>query len=306
MRVRERFVRKVFTVLSVLVLLGASTHSVQAADPGVYTASTVACYSHPVTGEIEDMGGESSIALGQSFVSSVPEEAALMEVDENGNVYATVRYKLADNYNNVNIQVQNWGDSGWMSTDFENVGSTGDTVDYRILLTSDNSVVRCSFYVVPMGREAVFYYYFTDWAQGNNTSFTPRISTDEQQDVTQSQAEPVVQQAGQEQIQEENQESTPEPTRMPTPKTEKKEKASPAPEVTQKTSPTSKPDKEKTDKETSAEKAGERDSEKKVVKAPEDNTNRLLITVAVAAGVILVGVGLAGVLWRQRKGGDEQ
>ena len=93
---------------------------------------------------------------------------------------------------------------------------------------------------------------------------------------------------------------------MPTPKTEKKEKASPAPEVTQKTSPTSKPDKEKTDKETSAEKAGERDSEKKAVKAPEDNTNRFLITVAVAAGVILVGVGLAGVLWRQRKGGDEQ
>lgn len=182
----------VFAVIAVAAGLTGSVLPVHAAlANGVYTAAVHPSYSHPVSGEIEDSGGESSQVLGQSMVESVLYTQALLEVDENGNTYANVRYYLADQISDVQFAVQEWGDSSWMSTDGsvmqENAGGTYCT-DYRILLTSETTVVRSTFYVEPMGRYVIFYYYFSDLTQGNNTDFIQSVTVSTETQAPETQA----------------------------------------------------------------------------------------------------------------------
>lgn len=182
----------VFAVIAVAAGLTGSVLPVHAAlANGVYTAAVHSSYSHPVSGEIEDSGGESSQVLGQSMVESVLYTQALLEVDENGNTYANVRYYLADQISDVQFAVQEWGDSSWMSTDGsvmqENAGGTYCT-DYRILLTSETTVVRSTFYVEPMGRYVIFYYYFSDLTQGNNTDFIQSVTVSTETQAPETQA----------------------------------------------------------------------------------------------------------------------
>lgn len=64
---------------------------------GIYTATATPHYRNPLTGKIEDSGGEDSEVLGQSMTESTTDTKALVEVDSNGNTYITVRLKLMDN-----------------------------------------------------------------------------------------------------------------------------------------------------------------------------------------------------------------
>ncbi|WP_395018656.1 heme-binding Shp domain-containing protein [Robinsoniella peoriensis] len=179
----KKYLKRLIAVLAAAAVAAGSAGSVMpvqaAMANGVYTAVVHPSYSHPVSGEIEDSGGESSQVLGQSMVESVLYTQALLEVDESGNTYANVRYFLADQISDVQFAVQEWGDSNWMSTDGsvmqENAGGTYCT-DYRILLTFETTVVRSTFYVEPMGRYVIFYYYFTDLTEGNNTDFIQSVT----------------------------------------------------------------------------------------------------------------------------------
>lgn len=183
MRCVKKYLKRLIAVLAAAAVAAGSAGSVMpvqaAMANGVYTAVVHPSYSHPVSGEIEDSGGESSQVLGQSMVESVLYTQALLEVDESGNTYANVRYFLADQISDVQFAVQEWGDSNWMSTDGsvmqENAGGTYCT-DYRILLTSETTVVRSTFYVEPMGRYVIFYYYFSDLTEGNNTDFIQSVT----------------------------------------------------------------------------------------------------------------------------------
>lgn len=191
----KKYLKRMITVLTAAVVAAGSAVSVMpvhaAMANGVYTAAVHPSYSHPVSGEIEDSGGESSQVLGQSMVESVLYTQALLEVDESGNTYANVRYYLADQISDVQFAVQEWGDSSWMSTDGsvmqENAGGTYCT-DYRILLTSETTVVRSTFYVEPMGRYVIFYYYFSDLTEGNNTDFIQSVTVSNETPATQTQA----------------------------------------------------------------------------------------------------------------------
>ena len=67
-------VKKVFAGLLAALLLavtgaGAEPLPVKAAGGSVYTCVIHPCYAHPVTGVIEDSGGEASYATGQPYVS---------------------------------------------------------------------------------------------------------------------------------------------------------------------------------------------------------------------------------------------
>ena len=64
------------------------------------------CYAHPVTGEIEDSGGEASYATGQGMVEGAVYTTGILEVTDSGNYYLTIRLSLMDYTSNHSFWVQ--------------------------------------------------------------------------------------------------------------------------------------------------------------------------------------------------------
>lgn len=169
-------------VLFVLTVVWATAFPVQAASGNVYTCTVHPCYAHPVTGEIEDSGGEASYATGQGMVDGVVYTTGILELTDSGEYYLTVRFSLMDQTSGHSFWVQNVGDSGWATPA---VGATGNgtddngtTADICVQVPSENCVVRCSMYVTPMGRDVVFYLYPSDYAAGNNTNMNATMVTE--------------------------------------------------------------------------------------------------------------------------------
>lgn len=145
------------TLCSMVVMLAlvASITAIPAyaTSNGIYTATATPHYRNPLTGKIEDSGGEDSEVLGQSMTESATYTKALVEVDSNGNTYITVRLKLMDNIQNPTFKV----DGSSVSASLMQEDYTANTADYRMKVSSENSVIRCSMYVVPMGRDVIFF-----------------------------------------------------------------------------------------------------------------------------------------------------
>lgn len=145
------------TLCSMVVMLalvaGITAIPAYAASNEIYTATATPHYRNPLTGKIEDSGGEDSEVLGQSMTESATYTKALVEVDSNGNTYITVRLKLMDNIQNPTFKV----DGSSVSASLMQEDYSANTADYRMKVASENSVIRCSMYVVPMGRDVIFF-----------------------------------------------------------------------------------------------------------------------------------------------------
>lgn len=140
-------------VVMLALMAGISAIPAYAASPGIYTATATSHYKHPTTGVIEDSGGESSYVLGQSMTDSALNKAALVEVDSSGATWVTIRLNLMDNIQSPTFQVDGSSVSATlMQEDYSN-----NTADYRMRVNSENSIIRCNMYVIPMGREVIFY-----------------------------------------------------------------------------------------------------------------------------------------------------
>ena len=170
-------------VLFVAATLGFPVTSVHAESGSVYSCTINRCYSHPVTGEIEDSGGEASYATGQGMVEGAVYASGLMEVTDSGNYYLTIRMSLIDYTSGHSFSVQNVGDSGWSGTGVavtaNGSDSNGTTSDICIQVPSENCIVRVSMYVTPMGRDVTFYLYPSDYSEGNSVGMDPAFVTEE-------------------------------------------------------------------------------------------------------------------------------
>ena len=161
---------------TVILSVFAGSIKVHAETGSIYTCTITRCYSHPVTGVIEDSGGEASYATGQGMVESVVGTTGMLEVTDSGNYYLTVRLGMMDYTTGHSFVVQNVGDSSWMSTTTEQTAtgsdSNGTTADFRIQVPSESCVVRCSMNVTPMGRDVIFYFYPGSYTEGNSSGMT--------------------------------------------------------------------------------------------------------------------------------------
>lgn len=180
-------IRKIFAgLLAALVLTvtgaGAGAVPVLAASGNVYTCVIHPCYAHPVTGVIEDSGGEASYATGQGMVDGAIYTTGILELTDSGEYYLTIRMSLMDYTSNHSFWVQNVGDSGWSSPAIGVTGNgtddNGATADICMQVPSENCVVRGSMYVEPMGRDVIFYLYPSDYTAGNNTNMNATIVTE--------------------------------------------------------------------------------------------------------------------------------
>ncbi len=172
-----------FLAFALALILGAGFPAIPAyaASGNVYTCTITPCYRHPVTGEIEDSGGESSYATGQGMVEGAIYTSGIMEVTEDGNYYLTIRMSLIDYTSGHSFWVQNVGDSGWstpaVGITANGTDSNGTTADICIQVPSENCVVRGSMYVEPMERDVIFYLYPSDYSEGNSTDMVSTMIT---------------------------------------------------------------------------------------------------------------------------------
>lgn len=140
-------------VVMLALMAGITSIPALAASNGIYTATATSHYKHPTTGVIEDSGGEGSYVLGQSMTDSALNKAALVEVDSSGATWITIRLNLMDNIQSPQFQV----DGSSVSATLMQEDYTNNTADYRMRVNSENSIIRCNMYVIPMGREVIFY-----------------------------------------------------------------------------------------------------------------------------------------------------
>lgn len=146
---------RTFLVFALAVSFAA--FPVFAASPGVYTAAATAHYRHPVTGVIEDSGGEGQEALGQAMTESALYKTALVEVDASGNTYITIRLQLMDNIKNPSFKVSSGGSGSFSGVSVKKMQASGNTADYRMKVPGENAIIRCSMDVIAMGRPVIFY-----------------------------------------------------------------------------------------------------------------------------------------------------
>lgn len=173
-----------FICLSIILsfsLLFFLSKNVQAASGSIYTCKINPTYSHPVTGQVEDAGGSSSSTTGQGMVEGAVGSKGILEVTDSGEYYLTFQLGLMDYSSKQSFGVQNINDSGWNTVSATVTGngsdSSGKTADMRIPVSSESCIVRCSMYVEPMGRNVIFYFYPSDYTEGNSTSMKTGIVT---------------------------------------------------------------------------------------------------------------------------------
>ena len=154
-----------------LVLLFSLAVSAFAAPAPCETGKAVGSYRHPVTGLIEDSGGEDSEALGQSMVENMVDDYALIETAADGTVYMSVRFHLMSNVSEVNMQVQARGDTEWTPVAYESTGKGEDTEDIRVAIPAKDAILRAQCFVDAMGRSVVFFVTATDLTEGNAGNF---------------------------------------------------------------------------------------------------------------------------------------
>lgn len=181
-RVRKAFAVLAAALISAFLSAGLISAPVQAAGGNVYTCVIHPCYAHPVTGVIEDSGGEASYATGQGMVDGAVYTTGILELTDSGEYYLTIRMSLMDYTSNHSFWVQNVGDSNWSSPAIGVTGNgtddNGATADICMQVPSENCVVRGSMYVEPMGRDVIFYLYPSDYTAGNNTNMNATIVTE--------------------------------------------------------------------------------------------------------------------------------
>ena len=163
------------TVIVMLVYMaGITAISVYALDNNIYLADAHPHYRHPVTGVIEDSGGDGSEVLGQSMTEGALKTESLIEVDPDGRMYATIRLGLMDNIENPQFKVQKDGYSDFydVSADLMKENYDANESDFRFEIPNENAIVRCTFYVVAMGRDVVFYIDFDNIREGSGDFVT--------------------------------------------------------------------------------------------------------------------------------------
>lgn len=172
--------------LSIIFCVTAFPINVKAASGNIYSCEIARTYEHPVTGDVEDSGGNASKVTGQGMVESVIASKGLLEVSEDKEYYLTFRMSLIDQTSNYQFAVQKKGESQFhtQSVTQTNTGkdSNGTTKDFRIRLSSENSIVRCLMYVKPMGRNVIFYFYPGNYTAGNSVGMKNKIVTEDLKD----------------------------------------------------------------------------------------------------------------------------
>lgn len=171
---------KFFICLTILCLQFPSfQHTVYAQNLPCQTAEVSGHYRHPRTGIIEDSGGDSSEALGQSMVSNVVASQALVETTKNNTYLISLRFKLMNSLSDIKLSFQPQSSDSWTNISYEQTAKGDDTGDLRFEVSDTNIIIKAECMVDAMGRYVIFYITLNNFTDGNIADFIQTPITDD-------------------------------------------------------------------------------------------------------------------------------
>ncbi|WHL23282.1 heme-binding Shp domain-containing protein [Streptococcus iniae] len=159
--IRKKYQKITWTMLILISLLSMVSTGVYANQTKSYSCTIERYYRHPISGQIEDSGGEKSFDIGQGMVEGTVYNSGLIEEASSGQLFLTVTMSLADFSGNYQFWVQEGGVGPFQAVDYQVTGTgsdtNGSTKTIFIPLSSSQSIVKASMFVEPMGRQVFFY-----------------------------------------------------------------------------------------------------------------------------------------------------
>lgn len=157
----------------------------KAASGKIYNVNIDRSYRNPITGQVEDSGGESSLEIGQGMVEGAVNSRAILEETSSGELYLTIKMSLFDYTSNHSFWINQGGDS-WYSPQAGVTGhgsdSNGTTGNITIKVPSKDCVLKGGMYVEPMGRDVIWFMTLNILGEGNNTDIEPSYVSENSQD----------------------------------------------------------------------------------------------------------------------------
>lgn len=175
---KKKAYRKMGMFMLLLILLMGLSATAMAANLPCRTAKATGSYKDPVTGEIEDAGGQDNEALGQSMVENVVDGTAMIEENPAGGYYVTLRFHLMDNLSDARFSVRSADAGDWENVESKKTASEGEQADFRLPVETEDSVIRAACHVEAMGRDVTFYVSLSDFTEGNQGGFVQTDSQD--------------------------------------------------------------------------------------------------------------------------------
>lgn len=168
--------KKAGILVLLLVMLSGLSIIAMAENLSCRTAKATGFYEDPVTGQVEDSGGEDNKALGASMVSNVVDSTALIEKNPSGGYYVSLRFHLMDNLSDICFEVRQSESDSFRKVESKETGSDGEQADFRLPVETEDSVIRATCYVEAMGRNVVFFVTLSDFTEGNEGGFAQMAS----------------------------------------------------------------------------------------------------------------------------------
>ncbi|MDD3252061.1 MAG: heme-binding Shp domain-containing protein [Lachnospiraceae bacterium] len=158
--------KSVILAVTVLLLTMAGTTQTWALAAGSYLVTVRPSYTDPETGKVDDPGNNE--AIGQGMTERMCGSTGLLEIDASGTMYLTVRYYLSQFIRDVTFEERTGG--SYISRNYQEMQTKAPIdgasdisdkygyTDYRIPVSSIDSVFRGNAYIEAMGRSVVFFF----------------------------------------------------------------------------------------------------------------------------------------------------
>lgn len=125
-------------------------------DERIFNCTVTGHYKNPITGAVEDSGGESAMATGQGMVNGVVNKKGKLTIKD-GKYYLDFTLSLAEFSSKHSFSDASTGAKVSCSLVGNGKDDNGKTNKYRAQIADENSVIRINMYVDPMGRSVVYF-----------------------------------------------------------------------------------------------------------------------------------------------------
>lgn len=165
-----------------LVLAAALPSLAFATVSTVETAEVTPSYPNPVTGEIEDPGDPTMVAMAESMMEGVTFPYALVETDTDGTCYVTLRFNLADQESGVWMEASTDGGATYADVPAGEVTAESaeeNTADWRFTVPAGTTHLRSHLGVIPIEREVIYFLTLGNAVEGNAAGFVQTVTPGE-------------------------------------------------------------------------------------------------------------------------------
>lgn len=150
--------KKAILILLSLSLVFLSNTKISADDESQKSVGTLTSYYNPETGDIDD-GGTKNAEIGEGMVRGCVGDYALLE-EKNGEKFLTMKLKLYSNIEDIRFEYKTSKKNEYKALKYTliDIDKKNNTANLRLKLENQFTWIRTKMYVIPMGRDVLYYW----------------------------------------------------------------------------------------------------------------------------------------------------